>query len=180
MIVAITGTPGTGKTSISNILVKNDFDVIDLNKIALENKFFISKDKKRDSWIVDIEKISDFINYKYSKNQMVIIEGHLSHLLHNIDIVIILRCHPEKLRKNLLKKNWKEEKINENVEAEILDIILCESIDLHSKDKIMEIDITNKTIEDVSFIIIENILNKFKNMKNYKVGRIDWSEENIK
>lgn len=180
MIIAITGTPGTGKSSISNILVKNDFVVIDLNKIALENKYLISKDEKRDSWIIDIDKISEFINNKYSKNQILLIEGHLSHLLKNIDIIIILRCHPDKLRKNLLKKNWKKEKIDENIEAEILDIILCESIELHSKDKIMEIDITDKSIEDVAFIIIENIRNGFKNMKNYKVGRIDWSEENIK
>ena len=63
MIIAITGTPGTGKTSISKILVKNDFEVIDLNRIALENKFLISKDEERDSWIVDTDRNDTSSNY---------------------------------------------------------------------------------------------------------------------
>ena len=36
MIIAITGTPGTGKTSISKKLLKKGYEVIDLNKEALE------------------------------------------------------------------------------------------------------------------------------------------------
>ncbi|MCK5636466.1 MAG: dephospho-CoA kinase, partial [Thermoplasmatales archaeon] len=49
MIIAITGTPGTGKTSISEVLQKNKFEVVDLNKVACEKDFLIGKDEKRDS-----------------------------------------------------------------------------------------------------------------------------------
>ena len=56
MIIALTGTPGTGKTSISNILQKKGFKIIDLNEIACEKGFLIGRDEKRDSNIVDIER----------------------------------------------------------------------------------------------------------------------------
>jgi adenylate kinase len=180
MIVALTGTPGTGKTSVSEVLRKNQIDVIDFNKIACEKNFIIKKDEKRNSNIVDIKKFDNFINKNYSDKKLVFIEGHLSHLLSSIDKIIILRCHPEKLRKNLVNRNWSKEKINENVEAEILDIILCECLEIVSEKNIFEIDVTNKTVDAVSKEILEIISNKFKNMKKYKIGKIDWSEEIMK
>ena len=45
MLIALTGTPGTGKTSISYFLRKNDIKVVDLNCIATTNNFFIGFDK---------------------------------------------------------------------------------------------------------------------------------------
>ena len=50
MIVALTGTPGIGKTSVSKILEKN-FYVIDLNKIATDKNFIIGIDK------IEIQKL---------------------------------------------------------------------------------------------------------------------------
>ena len=41
MIIALTGTPGTGKTSISKILEKNSYKVVDLNKLVYEKDFLI-------------------------------------------------------------------------------------------------------------------------------------------
>jgi len=180
MIVALTGTPGTGKTSVSKILKKKGYDIVDFNKIASDENFLISKDKKRDSNIVDIKKFDDYIKKRYTGEDTVIIEGHLSHLLKNIDKVIVLRCHPKKLRNNLINKAWKEGKIRENLEAEILDIILCEAVDVHSKKNVFEIDITDKAINEVSSSILEIIDNNFKNMKKYNIGQIDWSEEILK
>ena len=180
MIIALTGTPGTGKTSVSKILQSKDFEIVDLNKVACEKDFLIGKDEKRDSNIVDIYRFNSYINEKYSGKKIVIIEGHLSHLLKSVDKVFILRCHPKKLRKNLLKKGWIEQKIKENIEAEILDIILCESMEIHQKDNIFEIDVTNKSLNDVSSSIMEIIDNQFKIIKKYKIGKIDWSEEILK
>ena len=107
MIIAITGTPGTGKTSVANILKDKGFNVINLNKIACDNDFIIDKDEKRDSLIVNIEKIEEFINENYAMQDLLILEGHLSHLFKNIDKIIILRCHPKILFKNLKKKKTK-------------------------------------------------------------------------
>ena len=177
MIISLTGTPGTGKTSVAAILKSKGFEVIDLNKEANDNNLLAGKDKIRDSYIVDIEKLNKYIFEKFRDEELVFIEGHLSHLLKNADKVIILRCHPKILKKNLSKKGWKKEKIKENLEAEILDVILCETYEIHKEDDISEINTSDKTIEEISDIIIELTKNKFKSNKKYRIGKIDWSEE---
>jgi len=180
MIIALTGTPGTGKTSISKILQKKGFEVVDLNRIACEKDFLIGTDKKRDSKIVDIDKINRYLEKNYNKNEVVIVEGHLSHLLKIVDKVIVLRCHPKQLEKNLSKRRWKKKKINENVEAEILDVILCEAVDLHLEKNIFEIDVTDRSLDVAASLITKLIMDKFKYGEKYKIGRIDWSEEILK
>jgi adenylate kinase len=180
MIIAITGTPGTGKTSVSKILQDKGYKIVDLNNIAFDKGFLLKRDEKRDSEVVDIKKLDEYIKQNYKGKELIFIEGHLSHLLKSVNKIIILRCHPKELRKNLNNKGWEEEKIKENLEAEILDIILCEAIEIHPKNNIFEIDITAKTENDVATSINELIYNKFKNIKKYNLGKIDWSEEILK
>ncbi len=176
MLIAITGTPGTGKTSVTKILEKNGFSVIYLNELVIEKSFILGKDEKRNSNIVDIEKTDEYFK-KHKTNDLVFIDGHLSHLFSNVDKVIILRCHPNKLEENLNIKNWKKEKINENIESEILDIILTEAVDIHKKENIFEIDTTDLSINGIYNAIYNILKNNFKDIKKYKIGKIDWSEE---
>ena len=180
MIIALTGTPGTGKTSVANILRENNLEVIDLNKFAIESGFVIDKDNKRKSNIVDVKGLNKHIETKYKNTNLVFIEGHLSHLLTSADKVIILRCHPKILKHNLSKRNWSEKKIKENIEAEILDIILCESLEVHGKENNFEINTSEKSLQEIASEIIKMISDRFKNMKKYKIGKIDWSEEILK
>ena len=177
MLVALTGTPGVGKTSVADILHKNGFKTVDLNKLSLENNFFLGVDKRRNSKIIDIDRLDKYIEKNYKEfNNIVFLDGHIAHLLVNIDKIIILRCNPVVLRKRLESKGWKEEKIKENIDAEILDIILCESTDVHSEKDIFEIDTTDKTPSVVASIIMDIAKNGFKQMKKYNIGQIDWLE----
>ena len=75
MRLAITGTPGTGKTVVAKMLSKLiDLPVISLNHLLLKN-YKLKKDEERDAWEIDIERASQEI--KLPKN--CIVEGHLSH-----------------------------------------------------------------------------------------------------
>ena len=179
MLISISGTPGTGKTSTVKILQKKGFQVIDLNKLAKENDFIIGIDKKRNSKIVDIKSINDYFK-DYKTNDIIFIDSHLSHLISYVDKVIIFRCKPEKLNLNLNKKNWNKEKIRENIQAEILDIILSEAVEIHDSRNIFEIDTSEITIKEIADIILDFISSNFKNIKKYKLGRIDWSEDILK
>lgn len=180
MIVAITGTPGIGKTSVSEVLRKKEFDIVDLNKVAVEKQFLIGVDIDRDSKIVDVDKLNKYIEKNYDGKDIVFIDGHLSHLLNAVDKVIVLRCHPKILKKRITVKNWKKEKIRENLEAEILDVILCETAEKQSRENVFEIDTTEKNVDDVAECILEIIKNNFEHMKKYNMGNIDWSEEILK
>ena len=166
MKIALTGTPGVGKTKVANLLKKMGYDVLPLKKIA--DEFIIGYDKERESKIVDEELMDDYIK-NLKEEGIIITEGHLSHLL-SVDGVIILRCHPKELKKRLKAKKWNERKIKENLEAEALDIILQRALQRHKK--IWEIDTTGKNAEEVAKEVVEII----KKMPPPCYGKVDYSE----
>ena len=180
MLVALTGTPGTGKTSVSYVLQNEGFSIVDLNKVAVEESFIVGVDKERDSKIIDLDRLNDYVKSRYKSKDVVFLVGHVSHLLKDVDKAIVLRCHPDELRRRLSEKKWVEKKIKENLEAEVLDIILCESLEVHSKRNVFEIDTTGLSTDAVASCIIEIVGEDFKTMEKYKIGKIDWSEEILK
>jgi adenylate kinase len=177
MRVALSGTPGTGKTAVATVLRRQGFSFVHLHKLAKENHCVDGMDKKRHSQLIDISRLDSFIKKNYGSDELVFFEGHVGHLLKSMDKVVILRCHPRELKKRLAKKKWSSEKIRENVEAETLDVILCEAVELHPRKNIFEIDTTKKTSEEVAATITEIVEKKFQPIEQYTVGQIDWSEE---
>jgi adenylate kinase len=180
MWVALTGTPGTGKSSVATLLQKQGYTIVRLHQFARENKCVDGIDKKRNSQLIDVDKLNKSIKKNFTKDVLVFFEGHLGHLLKSMDKVVILRCHPKELQKRLTKKKWSTKKIKENVDAETIDIILCETIEQHSKKNVFEIDTTNKTIQEIAKIIIDIVKKNFRPTKTYTIGQIDWSEEIFK
>ena len=180
MWVALTGTPGTGKTTVATALEKHGYTVISLFTYAKENYCIAGIDRKRGSQLIDVEKLEKTIQKNLSSDSLVFFEGHIAHLLRIMEKVILLRCHPEELRKRLRKKKWKAEKIKENIQAEIMDIILCEAVGQHPSENIFEVDTTKKTVADVVSAIRQIMEKEFQPIKTYGIGQIDWSEEILK
>ena len=179
MLIAITGTPGTGKSILCDYLEKKGYTILRLNEIALKNDFISGFDKKRNCYIIDVDKLSKYIKDKYGDNKEIIfLDSHFSHLLENLDKIIILRTNPSELKKRLIKKKWKEEKIRENLEAEILDIIPVETLEKYPVARVYEIDTTDKKPQEIANIVHNIIYGKFKNNKGYRVGKINWLNEN--
>jgi adenylate kinase len=180
MRVALTGTPGTGKSAVATVLEKHGYTIVRLNELARKNTCIDGIDKKRHSQLVDMDKLDRFIKKNFTTDALVFFEGHIGHLLKTMDKVVILRCHPKQLKKRLMKKKWSTKKIMENVEAEIIDVILCEAVEQHSAKNIFEVDTTRKAIEEVAASIMEIVKKNFQQTKPYTIGQIDWSEEIFK
>ncbi len=170
MFIALTGTPGTGKTTIAKIL-EDRYRVIYLKNFE---DVKIAYDKSRDSYIVDIEKLKRKIK-KLKGEERIIIEGHYSHDM-PVDMVIVLRCHPDELRKRLEKRGYKDKKIRENIEAEAMNLITSEAIMKYGKDKVFEIDTTGKSEKECAEEVIDIIE---KRDERYK-ARINYAEEILK
>ncbi|MDL5504146.1 MAG: adenylate kinase family protein, partial [Candidatus Methanoperedens sp.] len=127
MIIALSGTPGTGKTTVCEVIrehsqYRKQFSIIDVNKLVLDEKIYTGKDEERDTYEADMDKLGKRLKQEIEKKQGrdVIMEGHLSHHL-PADAVIVLRAHPVALRKRLGKrKNYSFQKVKENCDAEAL------------------------------------------------------------
>ncbi|RLJ07003.1 MAG: NMP kinase [Candidatus Aenigmatarchaeota archaeon] len=148
MWIAITGTPGTGKSRVAEELGKKlGWKVLHLGDLA--DRFRTGWDKKRACWIVDHEKMGKELK-KMHKNENLILEGHFSHLL-PVDIIFVLRLNPSVLRKRLERREWPEEKIQENLEAEIMQVCLDEARE--TGKPVFEIDANKKLAEIVNKIV---------------------------
>ena len=177
MIIAITGTPGTGKTSIaSKISEKLEIKLINLHQFAKEHKLICDYDQSRDSDIIDIEKMDELIKIRYKDENLVLLDGHIAHLLQCVSEIIVLRCNPRILLDRLNKRNWKRKKIKENIEAEILDVILCEATQNHDINHVYEIDTSLHNQSEIADLITALISSDFANKNNFSPGLINWSE----
>ncbi|MGB9928317.1 MAG: adenylate kinase family protein [Methanosarcina sp.] len=175
MFIGLTGTPGTGKTSVSRLLEKKrDWKVIYLNDLIKEHHLYTEVDEKRDAVIADIDLIQKYLEETTNEKDIVILESHLAHYL--ADIVIILRAHPSELEIRLETRNYSQEKIRENIEAEALDVILVEASEWCKK--VFEINTTGKSVEEVEQDvekIIDCILSeREEELEKYRPGSIDW------
>ena len=168
MTTALTGTPGVGKTTVAEHLRKEGYKVLDLNAFIGEKGLRGERDELRQSDEVDI---SDLRGHITKTSEYDIIEGHLSHHL-KLSPIIVLRCSPKELRNRMASKDWPQRKIEENIQAEILDVILIESLEY--TDEVYEIDTTEIDSEEVSKAVIEIMNNNFE---NYSVGQVDFSDE---
>ena len=177
MRVALTGTPGTGKSAVAKVLEHHRYRIVRLFDLAKQEGYVDGIDKKRNTKLVDIPKLNRYITRTFVSNNLVFFEGHIAHHLKAMDKIIILRCHPTVLKRRLESKLWALKKIQENIEAEALDVILCEAVEWHSKKNIFEIDTTKKTIDEVAKSIIALAKRNFQPTKTYSIGQIDWSEE---
>ncbi len=144
MKIAVTGTPGTGKTSVSKELAEETgLDYIPINELAREKDCIISYDEERDSDVVDVKALRE----ETEGLEDCVLDGHLSHFMDN-DMVFVLRCKPSELKERLEKKGWDEEKIEENVDAEIVGVIEGEA--RNSNDEVYSIDTTEKEAEKIA------------------------------
>ena len=183
-IIIISGTPGTGKTTVSKRISEIiGAAVISLNEITVSKKFTLEYDKNRETYVVDFERLWPYIlnqieELNRNKTNILIIEGHFSDLVPNelIDIAVILRCDPDILYKRLEVRGYKLKKIIENIQAEILGNCVNFMIQKKIRIPILEIDTSYFSIDDLAQLIIELISNG-KKLEEYFVGKIDWLEK---
>ncbi|MBN1167500.1 MAG: adenylate kinase family protein [Methanospirillaceae archaeon] len=138
MMVGITGTPGTGKSAVGRELGRRGYRVVSITDTI--DAYVTGYDEERQTRIIDEER--------WASEFPVIdgfVEGHLAHHL-SCDRVVVLRCHPEVLRARLLTRGYPAAKIEENVEAELIDLILVETFEGNPEDAIFEVDTTQMPV----------------------------------
>jgi adenylate kinase len=159
MRVALTGTPGTGKTTVADLLT-DEATVVHLNDAVREHDLTDRTDEERGTLVVDVDRVAEWLADRPADGGTTLVESHLAHLF-DADRVVVLRCHPEELAERLERRDDAEHEPEkspemvarsaaENAEAEALDVVLAEAVDRHGPDSVFEVDTTGRNPADVA------------------------------
>lgn len=148
--IIITGTPGTGKSSHAAMLVDRltEMTLMTMNDIAKEKDCISGFDEERNSAIVDEDRLVDAIEDDLKKGGYVI-DWHVCDVFPEdlIDLVIVLRSSTDKLYDRLKKRQYSQEKLDENLDAEIMQVILDDAQSAYDQNIVIELQ--SDEIEDM-------------------------------
>lgn len=140
--IIITGTPGCGKTSHAEEFVAQNpqFQHINVSEYAKANGCIEGYDHERDSSIIDEDKLLDLLE-PLSKKGGLVIDWHCCEIFPErwIDLVVVIRCDNTILYERLEKRGYKQNKITENVECEIMQVLLSEAMDNYNPNIVVEL-----------------------------------------
>ncbi len=168
MLIAVTGTPGTGKSSACAVLERRGYVVIDLDETARKEGFIVGRDEARGSNEVDVEAMRERFHVPA---KLAFLKSHYSHLF-DVNLAVVLRCRPSVLRERLEPRGWPPEKVRENVEAEAIDVITQEAV--ARLPFVFEVDTTISSPEKTADAILAILQGK---VEGHGPGSVDWSAE---
>lgn len=175
-VILVTGTPCVGKTSVARLLApKLDAFYVNLTELAVHENLVSGKDEERGSIIVDENhmrrKIRQIVE-KCDKSE-VIVDGHYAVSVVPKELtthVFVLRRDPVELRKFMEQCGFSGRKLWENLASEILDVCLCDALNVYENGKVCELDVSGKSVEET----VNEILNVLNGSEECRVGVVDW------
>jgi len=149
MIIAITGSVGSGKTTLAKELLKElnkdfekeeltvlkqrKYELIHLNELAIEHK--IEDVKELQTFDFDIDKLVYELNKMLedakNSNKNLILEGHFAHFLNPeyVDYLFVVNRDLEELQKEYNNREYNDQKAKDNLEVESFNLCFYEAIE---------------------------------------------------
>ncbi|KAJ4363318.1 factor activating pos9 [Ascochyta clinopodiicola] len=141
--IIITGTPGVGKTTHTEQLARaTGLKHVSVNQIVKDEGFHEGKDEETGSWIVDEDKLLDYLEERnISDEGGNILDWHACDLFPErwIDLVIVLRCDSTVLYDRLTARGYKDKKLDENMDSEIMQVLLDEAREAYKEEIVVEL-----------------------------------------
>lgn len=149
-LIVISGTPGTGKTTLALWLSKK-LKIPRLDLHDYYKKISISYDHSGKCYDIDMKKFEKLVIEKL-KDTSLIVDTHIAHLLPKklVNLCIVVTCsNLKKLESRLIERKYSKKKIRENLDSEIFQICLNEAKE--RKHKLIVVD-TSKRVSKSELI----------------------------
>jgi len=164
--IGITGSPATGKKTLGKILAERlGEEYVSINEFAIKNHF---AKRKNNEYIINVSRLRG----KIGTNGKIVAGHLLSYVVpeKDLDLVIVLRCSPLLLRNRYQSRRYSENKIRENIEAEMIGLISAECARVYGAKKIAEFDTSKLKPETIARRTLDIIKGRTKS----SFGSIDW------
>lgn len=162
-MIAITGTPGCGKTTLARQLRKQGRSVADLKQHAMDVGAVVGHDEQDGSDVLDLDVL------RRAPPAADFVEGHLAHEL-PVQAIWVIRCEPSILRGRLEARGYGPGKVVENLEAEAMDLILQEA--LAAGVPVVQRDGSRRNPDELLSSFVET---EPAGLKSHDLEPVDWS-----
>lgn len=175
-VILVTGTPCVGKTLVARLLAsKLNAVYVNLTELAIRENLVLGRDEKRGSLIVDESRMKSKTGKLIEEcdEKSVIVDGHYAASVvpeKLATLVFVLRRNPVELRNFMEKAGFSGDKLWENLASEILDVCLVDALNVYGEEKLCELDVSGRSVEDV----VAEILEVLKGSRKCHVGVVDW------
>jgi len=167
-LVGITGTPGTGKKSISPLAAKAlGLQPVSINEMARQSGLLDSGPDGE----VDVRKLKKVL--AKSVHGSTLVYGHLLTQVFRPDSmvrVVVLRSDPTVLKNRLEERGYARDKVIANVEAELIGLVSSEAFETFGGSRTVEVDTSHTSGPEAARLTISAIRGK-----PIKEKRIDWT-----
>ena len=162
--VLVTGTPGTGKTTFSQLLANyTGLAHHNVGQAVSEHKLYAQWDSTYDLPVFDDDMVVDHFE-PIQAGEGVILDFHSSGLfpLRWFDLVILLRANNTVLFDRLTPRGYSSEKIHENLQCEILEVTSEEVYESYPKEIVLELTNEQESQMEVNLQKVMEWLTRWK------------------
>ena len=171
----VVGVAGTGKTTLASIL-SNLLGIafIDLPQYVRERMLY--EGLEEGDMIIDLAKVSSSLGAEIRRRGDAVVASVYPFKPRSVEVemAIILRKRPDKLLRILEERGYGPQKIAANLEAELIDLPLTQSIDRYGKNKVVQLNVTDVDLR----ILSERIVDKIRSRRLRDLHEeVDWTLE---
>jgi adenylate kinase len=169
--ILITGTPGVGKTTLARLLEDSlnsenpgDFHLISVSKLVLDQKLYKKFNEEFGVPEFDEDMLCDALEPQIHSGGQII-DFHSSGFFPRdwFDVILILRASNTNIFDRLTERGYSENKIRENIESEIFNVVSDEVMESFSHDIILSRN--SNTVEEM-----QNNLEEIVNFVKSKIS----------
>lgn len=168
-LIALTGTPGTGKKTVAPLLVRpTGTRSLDLKSVATPG----SQTDQGEEIQVDTRRLRSQL-LKLDLSDTVLFGHMIPDVLRRGEpsFVTVLRCEPTELKRRLVRRGYGPQKVLENIEAELIGVVLSHCLSVFGDSVVHEYDTTTSD----AVTIAKRISRDYRNGSEHGRPWRDWT-----